>query len=99
MSPEDSKLCYYVWNLYITLGLIFCGLSLLTRTDISVDKLLALMLGLKHRHVVTLRRVWVVAVSVWLSLITIVTTIFYSFSISASLVVYTITLLCIIISS
>lgn len=99
MSAKDSKLCYSVWNIYITLGLIFCGVSLFTVTAISVDRLLALMLGLRYRHIVTLRRVWVIVISFWLSLVAIVIIMFYNFSISASFIVFTITMLCIIISS
>ena len=96
MSPQQSKLCYHVWVLYNTLGLIFCGVSLLTVTKISIDRLLALMLGLRYKHLVTLRRVWVVVVSSWLSIIAIVIIIFYNFSVS-DFVVCTIVLLCIII--
>ena len=100
MSPENSKLCDFARDLYITLGLIFCGVSLLTVTAISVDRLLALMSGVRYRHVVTLRRVWVVVASFWLSLIAIGITIFFFISISTSrFVVSTITLMCIIISS
>ena len=40
--------------------------SLLTSAAISVDRLLALLLGLIYRHTVTLRRVWVVIVCIWL---------------------------------
>ena len=40
--------------------------SLLTSAAISVDRLLALLLGLRYRHTVTLRRVWVVIVCIWL---------------------------------
>lgn len=98
MAPEQSKLCYYVWVLYNTLGLIFCGVSLLTLTTISIDRLLALMLGLRYKHLVTLRRVWVVVVISWLSIIAIVIIIFYNFSIS-DFVVCTILLLCITIST
>jgi len=98
MSPEQSRLCYHVWLLYNTLGLIFCGVSLLTLTEISVDRLLALMLGVRYKHLVTLRRVWVVVVSSWLSIMAIVIIIFYNFSIS-DFVVCTILLLCIIIST
>ena len=36
---------------------VLCGVSLLTSTAISVDRLLALSLGLRYRIVVTLRRV------------------------------------------
>ena len=35
----------------------FCGFSLATSAAISVDRLLALLLGLRYRHTVTLRRV------------------------------------------
>ena len=40
--------------------------SLLTSAAISVDRLLDLLLGLRYRHTVTLRRVWVVLVCFWL---------------------------------
>ena len=98
MYPENSKFCYYAWVLYNTLGLIFCGVSLLTLTVISIDRLLALMLGLRYRHVVTLKRVWIVVVSLWFSVIVIVSINYFIFSIS-DFVVGTILLLCIIISS
>ena len=47
-------------------SLILCGLSVATSTAISVDRLLALLLGLKYRHIVTLRRVRVVVICFWL---------------------------------
>ncbi|XP_020609855.1 adenosine receptor A3-like [Orbicella faveolata] len=47
-------------------SLILCGVSLLTSAAISVDRLLAVLLGLRYRHVVTLRRVRVVIICVWL---------------------------------
>ncbi|XP_044169359.1 olfactory receptor 4D1-like [Acropora millepora] len=40
-----------------TLTYTLCGFSLTTATAISVDRLLALSLGLRYRHTVTLRRV------------------------------------------
>ena len=40
-----------------TFNFTFCGVSLGTATAISVDRLLALLLGLRYRHTVTLRRV------------------------------------------
>ena len=42
---------------FITLSFTLCGLSFLTATAISVDRLLALLLGLRYRHTVTLTRV------------------------------------------
>ena len=98
MSPEHSRLCYYVWALYNTLGLIFCGVSSLSLTVMRIDRLLALMLGLRYRHVVTLKRVRVVVVSLWLSIISTVIIIFYVFYVFY-FVVWTILLLCIIIST
>ena len=41
------------------------SLSLGTLAAISVDRLLALFLGLTYRQVVTLRRVYVVVIAVW----------------------------------
>ena len=35
---------------------VLCGVSLLTLTAISVDRLLALLLGIKYRQIVTLKR-------------------------------------------
>ncbi|XP_074634306.1 melanocortin receptor 4-like [Acropora palmata] len=40
-----------------TFNFTFCGFSFATATVISVDRLLALFLGLRYRHTVTLRRV------------------------------------------
>ena len=40
--------------------------SILTSAAISVDRLLALLLSMRYRHIVTLRRVWVTIVCYWL---------------------------------
>ena len=66
MSPEHSKHCYHIKILYESIGGMFCGVSVLTVTTISVDRLLALMLGLRYRQEVTFKRVWVFAVTSWL---------------------------------
>ena len=65
MLPKHSSLCFYVELLSNSIGTIFCAVSLLTLTAISVDRLLALLLGLRYRQVVTLRRVWVFVVVFW----------------------------------
>ena len=44
---------------------VFLAVSILTSAAISVDRLLALLLGLRYRHVVTLCRVRVVIACVW----------------------------------
>ena len=66
LAPQHSKLCYYSSIISNTLGYIFCGVSFLTITAISVDRLLALMLGLRYRQKVTLRRVWILITFFWL---------------------------------
>ena len=48
---------YILFLTNTTLTYTLCGFSLTTATAISVDRLLALSLGLRYRHTVTLRRV------------------------------------------
>ena len=50
-------------------SMVLCGISLLTSTAISVDRLLALSLGLRYRYVVTLRRVRALIISFWVLLV------------------------------
>ncbi|KAL9960395.1 hypothetical protein ACROYT_G033846 [Oculina patagonica] len=63
---EDSYRCYYLDTISKVLAIIFCGVSLFILTAISVDRLLALMLGLRYRHLVTLKRVRIVVILFWL---------------------------------
>ena len=63
-----------LWNIIsilhdITWGLSIClsGVSVLTTTALSVDRLLALLLKLRYRHVVTLKRARAVVFCFWLS--------------------------------
>ena len=60
-----SENVVYSTSFYLALSLIVCGISVLTTTAISADRLLALLLGLRYRHVVTLRRVRVVIICLW----------------------------------
>ena len=51
-----------IWNtmyyhLLPSLSITFCGVSVFASTALSVDRLLALFLGLRYRHVVTLKRI------------------------------------------
>ncbi|CAH3030665.1 unnamed protein product, partial [Porites evermanni] len=49
-------ICYYTDLTGYFLGVTLCSVSLITLTAISVDRLLALLLGLRYRQVVTLKR-------------------------------------------
>ena len=66
MLPEQSRHCFFVKIIANTATTIFGLVSLLTLTTISIDRVLALMLGLRYRNVVTLKRVRVCVVTFWL---------------------------------
>ena len=55
----------YVASIEVISSQVLSGVSLLTSTAISVDRLLALSLGLKYRYLVTLRRVRALIISFW----------------------------------
>ena len=56
---------YYIYEVSRVSNWILCAVSVLTSTAISVDRLLALLLGLRYKHVVTLRRVRVAIICFW----------------------------------
>ena len=64
-----TKMNWVVLNYFITGNYIssytLCGMSGLTSTAISVDRLLALLLGLRYKRVVILWRVRAVLISFW----------------------------------
>ena len=62
----DLRAVYYVYDACASSSIILCGVSIFTLAAISVERLLALLLGLRYRHVVTLRRVRVVIICFWL---------------------------------
>ena len=62
-----------LWNITFILyditwasSICLCSVSLLTTTGLSLDRLLALLLKLRYRHVVTLKRVRAVVFCFWL---------------------------------
>ena len=63
MSASDYTFVFLVFN---TLSWISCSVSEMTSTAIAVDRLLALLVGLRYRLVVTLRRVRVAIICFWL---------------------------------
>ena len=62
----NVNILYYAHEVNLFSSSLLCGVSFYTSTAISVDRLLALLLGLRYRHVVTLRRVRVVITCLWL---------------------------------
>ena len=60
------NICRYLKAAEYLTSLILCGVSLLTLTAISVDRLLALLLGLRYRQVVTLKRAYMIVITFWI---------------------------------
>ena len=57
---EHWSLCRYVRQGRGITGYALCSVSLLTLTAISVDRLLAMLLGLRYKAIVTLKRMYIV---------------------------------------
>ena len=60
---EQWNICRYVLSSTFIASYILGPVSLLTLTAISVDRLLALSLGLRYRHVVTLKRILLMVIT------------------------------------
>ena len=59
-------ICYYALLSSIITSYVMCSVSLLTLTTTSMDKLLALLLGLRYRPVVTLKRTRMTVAILWI---------------------------------
>ena len=95
---EHWSLCRYVRNAIYISGYALCGVSLSTLTAISVDRLLALLLGLGYKDIVTLRRTYIILAIFWIvclaaglfSLLNYRITFWYSFIVTSSCLVISI---------
>ena len=63
---ERWDICYYALLSSIITGYVMCSVSLLTLTTTSMDRLLALLLGLRYRQVVTLKRTRMTVAILWI---------------------------------
>ena len=70
--------CYYTVLALFFSGVTLCAVSLLTLTAISVDRLLALLLGLRYRQVVTLKRTHIAVIGLWIMCIVGASTTFWN---------------------
>ena len=66
MVNKRWDICYYTYLTAHFAGVTLCSVSLITLTAISVDRLLALLLGFRYRQVVTLRRTCLIAIGGWI---------------------------------
>ena len=60
---QHWSICRYVAVAVSFTSYFLCGVSLLTLAAISVDRLLALLLGLRYKQVVTLKRVYLITIT------------------------------------
>ncbi|XP_022794707.1 melanocyte-stimulating hormone receptor-like [Stylophora pistillata] len=58
--------CRYAYDAVIITSYTLCGVSLFTMTTISVDRLLALWMGLRYKQIVTLKRSYIIITSFWI---------------------------------
>ena len=65
LTYEKWKVCRYAYASFFIVSYTLSSVSLLTMSAISVDRLLALLLGLRYRQVVTLWRTYVMVVIFW----------------------------------
>ena len=66
VAKERWDICYHANWAANFLSYTLCTVSLLTLTAISVDRLLALLLGLRYRQVVTYRRTCITVTGFWI---------------------------------
>ena len=71
------NICRYAFAIFSTTALMVGPMSLFTLTTISVDRLLALLLGLRYRQVVTLTRIYRIVIVFWVVSATGATTLFW----------------------
>ena len=81
------NICPYLSAASLISGGMLSGVSLSTMTAISVDRLLALLLGLRYRQVVTLKRTYMIVIALWVLPAAIITTFFWNFLITLLLIV------------
>ena len=77
---EGWNFLYSIMTFSYIASISLCSLSLFTLTAISMDRLLALLLGLRYRQVVTFKRVLMFVISFWTLNIGLATVAFWSFT-------------------
>ena len=97
VANEHWNIRPYAFVAQLITSYILCGVSVSTLTAISVDRLLALLLGLRYRQVVTLKRTYVIVIAIWVVCIVSLVIQFWNRLITLSLSIIGISL-CVVIS-
>lgn len=79
---ERWEICRFALTSGVTSSLTLCSVSLVTLTALSVERLLALLLGLRYRQVVTLKRAYIAVTVFWVVSIVSTTTYFWNYLIT-----------------
>ena len=68
MSATNKRwnICRYTRTAAFVTGYVLCSVSLLTLTAVSVDRLLALLLGIRYRQVVNVKRIYATLTVFWI---------------------------------
>ena len=66
VTKINMNILFYLLRAMVATGITLSGVSIYTLMALSVDRLLALLLGLRYRQVVTLRRVFAAVCFFWL---------------------------------
>ena len=67
ISRGRWHLCPYTEKFGYIPTVVLCGVTLMTVTAISVDRLLPLLMGMRYRQIATLARVRILVVAIWIS--------------------------------
>ena len=94
---EHWSLCRYSFDASSITGYALCSVSLSTLTVISMDRLLALLLGLRYKEIVTLRCTFIILAIVWV--VCLVTSLFRLLSYRVALWCSPIGILCCLVIS
>ena len=68
-SSRQWSLCRYARDAGYVTSYVLILVSLMTMTAISVDRLLALLLGLRYKQIVTLKRTYIIVTTFWVLLL------------------------------
>jgi len=100
IENDNLKLCVSINLISSFLTEVFSLVSLVTLTAISLDRLLALLLGIRYRQVVTFKRTLMIMTCMWTLIASFASMIFWKKALSANLYYITIVvLLCIMVST
>ena len=68
-GSRQWSLCRYARDAGYVTSYVLILVSLMTMTAISVDRLLALLLGLRYKQIVTLKRTYIIVTTFWVLLL------------------------------